>query len=131
MLTTALNNAQSGLNANSVKLANSASNIANAQSTRTNGENTVYQPRDTYTVTQPTGGVIAYTQLRDPATVQSLSLNNPLANEDGLIELPNVNLDEELITQAQASNAYQANAVVMNKANDLAETLINALNEEA
>ncbi len=121
MLDKALGTATSGIQANAYKIANNANNIVNAQSTSSSQGAGVYQPVDTYTVAQPSGGTQAFTTPRDPATVQSLTPAGLVA------EFPNVNLDQELISVAQAANQYKANAQVISTVKDLAETLNKAL----
>jgi Flagellar basal body rod protein len=45
--------------------------------------------------------------------------NNPAANADGYVEMPNVNVVEEMVNMISASRSYQNNAEVMNTARTL------------
>ncbi|HTQ36814.1 MAG TPA: flagellar basal body rod C-terminal domain-containing protein, partial [Steroidobacteraceae bacterium] len=49
---------------------------------------------------------------------------NPLANADGYVFTPNVNVVEEMVDMISASRAYQNNVEVMNTSKDL---LLNTL----
>jgi flagellar basal-body rod protein FlgC len=44
---------------------------------------------------------------------------NPLANADGYVYAPNVNVVEEMVDMISASRAYQNNVEVMNTSKDL------------
>jgi flagellar basal-body rod protein FlgC len=44
---------------------------------------------------------------------------NPLANEQGYVSLPNVNVVEEMVNMISASRAYQANVEMMSNAKQL------------
>ena len=45
--------------------------------------------------------------------------NNPAANPDGYVEMPNVNVVEEMVNMISASRSYQNNAEVMSTARTL------------
>jgi flagellar basal-body rod protein FlgC len=44
---------------------------------------------------------------------------NPAANEQGYVEMPNVNVVEEMTNMISASRAYQTNAEIMSTAKSL------------
>jgi flagellar basal-body rod protein FlgC len=44
---------------------------------------------------------------------------NPAANAEGYVEMPNVNVVEEMVNMISASRSYQNNAEVMNTARTL------------
>jgi flagellar basal-body rod protein FlgC len=44
---------------------------------------------------------------------------NPLADEDGYVTQPNVNVVEEMVNMISASRSYQTNAEIMNTAKTL------------
>jgi len=44
---------------------------------------------------------------------------HPLAGEDGYVEMPNVNVVEEMVNMISASRSYQTNVEVMNTAKSL------------
>jgi flagellar basal-body rod protein FlgC len=123
----------SGLSAQSVRLNTVASNLANADSV-SGDPNTVYRAR--HPVFQAVKAQIgAGTSAIDQASgssvkvkgiVQSNALpterydpGNPLANEDGNVYAPNVNVIEEMTDMISASRAYQDNVEVLNTSKDL------------
>lgn len=54
----------------------------------------------------------AYTLEYDP--------NNPLANEEGYVEIPSINTVEEMVEMLSASRSYEANVTVFNAVKDMA-----------
>lgn len=122
--------ALSGLNAASLRLANSANNIANVQSTSqyVNGE-TVREPYTPTDVVQssiePTGGVRSSLQPRDPATTPVFAPDNPYADTDGIVQYPNVSLEEEVIDTKLASYDYKANLKVLKTQDDMMQSLLD------
>jgi len=125
----------SGLSAQSVRLNTVASNLANADSV-SGDPNTVYRARHpVFQAVKAQVGVGAGTSAIDQASgssvkvkgiVQSNALpterydpGNPLANEDGNVYAPNVNVIEEMTDMISASRAYQDNVEVLNTSKDL------------
>jgi flagellar basal-body rod protein FlgC len=45
--------------------------------------------------------------------------NNPAANAEGYVQMPNVNVVEEMVNMISASRSYQTNAEMMNTAKQL------------
>ena len=45
--------------------------------------------------------------------------NNPAANKEGYVQMPNVNVVEEMVNMISASRSYQTNAEMMNTAKQL------------
>lgn len=122
--------ALSGMNAASLRLANSANNIANIQSTsRLEGGETVrspYMPTDVVQSSiEPTGGVNASLRVRDPATVPVFSPDNPYADTDGVVQYPNVSLEEEVVETKIASYDYKANLKVLETQDDMMQSLLD------
>lgn len=106
--------AASGLQAASKRLANSANNIANQQSTfsQVNGETVAeaFRPSDIVQISnEPTGGVRTELRERDPATVPVYDPTNGAADAEGITQYPNVNTEQELIDQKFASYDFKAN----------------------
>lgn len=128
----AINTAISGLLAQGQKAANSASNIANAQSTgRLDGETPApYKAIDTQFTTQEGGGVNAQSLPRQNAFTPSYAPNSPFANEDGYIGAPNVSLEEEIVNLKQAELAYKANIKTVQIANEMQEELLNSIDKD-
>jgi flagellar basal-body rod protein FlgC len=119
-----------GLHASSTRVANSANNTANISSSskNVNGETIreAYTPVDTFqTSLRPQGGTKAITRERDPATVPVYDPHNQLANDEGIIEYPNVDLDEELVEQQIATYDYKANLNALKTADEMMESMLD------
>jgi flagellar basal-body rod protein FlgC len=128
--------AGSGLSAQSVRLNTVASNLANADSV-SGDPNTVYKARHPVfeavknaVAAQTLGGTPALgaadTAVKVRGIVESTAApseryepGNPLANADGNVYSPNVNVIEEMTDMISASRAYQNNVEVMNTSKEL------------
>ena len=130
--------AGSGLSAQSVRLNTVASNLANADSV-SGDPATVYKAR--HPVFEAVKAAVAAQALgsssfgtdgstssavRVKGIVESTALpteryepGNPLANADGNVYSPNVNVIEEMTDMISASRAYQNNVEVMNTSKEL------------
>jgi flagellar basal-body rod protein FlgC len=125
----------SGLSAQSVRLNTVASNLANADSV-SGDPNTVYRARHPIfqaVKAQVAGGAATSaidqasgTSVKVKGIMQSNALpterydpGNPLANENGNVYAPNVNVIEEMTDMISASRAYQDNVEVLNTSKDL------------
>jgi len=120
----------SALNAHRIKMDTIASNIANVNTTRgPNGEVDVYRRKDAvfssvYNEAKGedpesqyvSSGVKVLSVEEDYSTPLKKVYNptHPDANEEGYIELPNVNIVNEMVSMITASRAYEANVTVMN-----------------
>lgn len=116
----------SAMNAQTVRLNVTASNLANA--------NTVAEdPEDTYRARHPafstmikefqneaTAGVRVSGIFESQAPLRTqFAPAHPLADEDGYITLPNVNAIEEMTNMISASRSYQQNVEVLNTTKQL------------
>lgn len=122
--------ALSGMNAAQVRLGNSANNVANAQSTSSsvNGQtiDSPYQPKDVVQrAIEPTGGVETSLRTRDPATVPVYAPENSAADDEGIVQFPNVNLEEEVVQQQIASYDFKASAKVIKVQDDMLKSLLD------
>ncbi len=127
--------AGSGLSAQSVRLNTVASNLANADSV-SGDPATVYKAR--HPVFEAVRNAVAAQAIGSAATdpanasvrvrgiVESTAQpteryepGNPLANQDGNVYAPNVNVIEEMTDMISASRAYQNNVEVMNTSKQL------------
>lgn len=131
--------AGSGMSAQTVRLNTTASNIANAESVATNGE-------DTYRARQPVfaaqmqsamGGTSRFggdAGLSAGKGVQVLGVvesdapyqlryepGHPYADDNGYVKYPNVNVVEEMTNMISASRSFQTNADMMNTAKKMME----------
>lgn len=116
------------MNAQTVRLNTTASNLANANTVATD-------PEDTYRARQPVFETMikdfqneATAGVRVASIVESLAPlrtqfapGHPQANEEGHITLPNVNSIEEITNMISASRSYQQNVEVLNTTRQLLE----------
>jgi flagellar basal-body rod protein FlgC len=123
-LFTAMDISASGLTAQRTRMNVISSNLANAQTTRTN-EGGPYKRRDVIfketsfegqlssvevdgIVTDPTPGK----QIYDPG--------NPDADASGNVTMPNVNMMEEMVNMINATRAFEANSIAVKSQKDMA-----------
>jgi len=120
--------AGSALTAQSQRMNVSASNMANADSVA-GPDGQPYKARQVIFKMEPTPGQ-AYAQsvggVRVAEVVESnapprlqYDPRNPLANADGYVTLPNVDVVAETVNMISASRSYQANVEVINTAKNL------------
>jgi flagellar basal-body rod protein FlgC len=123
--------AGSGMSAQSVRLNTTASNLANAESV--NGDpNQVYKARHPIfeavraqlAASATVDGGNAAVRVRGIYESQAPALaryepGNPLANAEGYVYAPAVNVVEEMVNMISASRSYQNNVEVMNTSKDL------------
>ena len=123
--------AGSGLSAQSVRLNTVASNLANADSVSGNPA-TVYRARHPVFqavhaalgargASRESGAAVRVSGIVEsnaPPTVRN-DPGNPLADAQGNVYAPNVNVIEEMTDMISASRAYQNNVEVMSSAKDL------------
>lgn len=125
--------AVSGLVAQRARMAATASNVANAQTTRT-ASGDVYRRRDPVFRTDSIGGPFAGELVRsiqrvrvervavDPRPpIARFDPGHPDADERGYVRLPRVNLVEELANMTSASRSYESNLVIMRKVREMAQ----------
>lgn len=118
--------AGSALSAQSVRLNTVASNLANADAV--SGE-----PESVYKARLPVFEAAAQAGSPDAAGVRVLGVveseaaaekryepGHPLADAEGYVYAPNVNVVEEMVNMISASRSYQSSVEVMNTAKDLA-----------
>ena len=126
--------AGSGMSAQSLRLNTTSSNLANA-------ENVSSSAAQTYRARQPVFAAVLNTLnsganhglgqdagrgvqvlgiVESKAPIQSrYEPNNPQADTNGYIYLPNVNMVEEMANMISASRSYQSNAEVINTSKQL------------
>jgi len=119
--------AGSGMSAQSVRLNTTASNLANAESiSGTEGgaykvRNPVFQAMmDNLSADRSSVGV-AVTEIQESnaAPRKMHQPDNPLADADGYVYMPNVNAIEEMANMISASRSYQSNVEIMNTTKQL------------
>lgn len=119
--------AGSAMNAQSLRLNTTSSNLANANSV--NGD-----PQQTYRARQPVFAAVLNDEFDDAQgnRVQVLGIvekqgalemqynpEHPQANEEGYVYMPNVNVIEEMANMISASRSYQTNVEMMNTAKQM------------
>ena len=123
--------AGSGMAAQSVRLNTTASNLANAESV-SGDPNTVYKPRHPiFEAVRAQLAAGAQAQDGDAAVKvsgiyesqapanQRYEPGNPLADANGYVYAPAVNVVEEMVNMISASRSYQNNVEVMNTSKEL------------
>ncbi|QIZ77251.1 flagellar basal body rod protein FlgC [Ferrimonas lipolytica] len=124
--------AGSGMSAQTVRLNTTASNIANANAVSSSADTTyrARQPIFEAAMSQATADQtaspvkIAGIVESDDPLVREFNPNHPLADQDGYIYKPNVNVVEEMANMISASRSYQANIQVATAAKDLAKATL-------
>ena len=130
--------AASAMEANKVRMSTTASNLANAETLATNAED-VYKAkkpvfetiRADIMATQngtPEGSPIGVqlkeiVESNDPS-IRRYDPGHPLADPEGYVFAPNVNVMTEMADMIAASRAYQANVEVMKDARELSQQLL-------
>ena len=72
------------------------------------------------------GGVEASSvELGDPVGIVTYDPNNPLADKNGLVRRPDVNLGDQMTNLILAQRAYQLNLAVVDRAKDSYQQAIN------
>ncbi|MCL2658338.1 MAG: flagellar basal body rod protein FlgC [Betaproteobacteria bacterium] len=119
--------AGSALTAQSVRLNAVASNLANAESV-VQSDGTPYRAKQVVFEAKQVAGDNASVGVQVKQMVESAAPprivydpKNPAANTDGYVELPNVDVVEEMVNMISASRSYQTNTEVMATAKTLAE----------
>jgi len=118
--------AGSSLSAQSVRLSTVASNLANAESVSGSADG-VYKARMPVfrAETDPAHPDTASVRVLGVVESQTEALKryepgHPLADKDGYVYAPNINVVEEMVNMISASRSYQSNVELMNTAKDLA-----------
>ena len=123
--------AGSALSAQSLRLNTVASNLANADAV-SGDPNAVYKARMPVFKTAPVDGNASTAGVQVLGVVESQAAaqkryepGHPLADAQGYVYAPNVNVVEEMVNMISASRSYQGNVEVMNTAKDLALRTLN------
>jgi flagellar basal-body rod protein FlgC len=135
--------AGSGLTAQRLRMDVTASNIANAEATRTQDggpyrrESVVFAPRQAAGSmrllstggagrTAPTQGVQVQAIVQDQTPPREvLDPNHPDADAEGYVAFPNVDLVTEMTDMLSASRAYEANVTTINVAKNMAQRALD------
>ena len=117
--------AASALTAQSQRLNTTASNLANAESAA-GPDGKVYRAKQVVFQADPIGnrpesaGVLVARVVEDTAEPRkTYDPKHPMADADGYVSMPNVNVVDEMVNMISASRSYQTNVEVMNTAKTL------------
>ena len=115
-----------GMHVQTVRLNTIASNMANVDSISSNAKDTyrakepVFQTIMDEETGRPAGGVKIKEIVENQAPLKmEYNPNHPMANKDGYIYRPNVNVVEEMANMLDASRTYETNIEVMNTSKQL------------
>ena len=129
----------SAMSAQSIRLNTTASNMANAQSISSSVEDTYKARKPVFALQEPTQGQLASADagllagqgvkvlgiVESDAPLQPEYLpSHPLADENGFIYYPNVNVVEEMADMISASRSFQINADVMDSAKKMMQRVL-------
>jgi flagellar basal-body rod protein FlgC len=121
--------AVSGLRAQNKQMEVISSNIANARTTDA-GKGEPYRRLETMLKTDKDGisGVEIQRIARDMSDFDSvLDPGNPKADENGYVQMPNVSIPVEMMNLTMATRAYQANAAVLRRYQQMVDTTLELL----
>ena len=117
--------ASSALTAQSLRLNTTASNLANAESAA-GPDGKVYRAKQVVFQADPlnnrpeSSAVSVSRVVEDNAAPRkNYDPKHPLADADGYVNMPNVNVVDEMVNMISASRSYQTNVEVMNTAKTL------------
>ena len=121
--------AGSAMSSESVRLNVTASNLANAQSVGPDEASTYHARQPVFSAVMQTlrgGGESAGVGVKVDGIVESKAPlekryqpEHPMANEEGYVYVPNVNMIDEMSNMISASRSYQSNVEVLNTSKQL------------
>ncbi len=132
----ALEVASSGLSAERVRMNTTASNLANARTTRT-AEGGAYKRIDPVFEVRPLAGTqgtqaqsvsrVGVSEIREDQRAGQMIYDpgHPDADAAGYVEYPNVNVVEEMVNMIAASRAYEAGVASIEAVKQMAGSALN------
>jgi len=128
-LFTAMDISASGLRAQRTRMNVISSNIANSQTTKTK-QGGPYKRRDVVLRAKPfervLSGVKVEAIVSDPSKGKRIyDPSHPDADKDGYVEMPNVNIMEEMVNLIGATRAFEANTTSIKAEKDMALKALN------
>lgn len=127
--------AVSGISAQRSRMTITASNLANAESTRS-AEGGPYRRRDPVFEAQPLDpfasrmerklNTVQLTRIAEDgrAPIRRHEPSHPDADEAGFVDYPNVNVVEEMANMISASRSFEANLVLLGKVRSMGEAAL-------
>ncbi len=140
-LTNIFNIAGSGMSAQSIRLNTVASNIANAESVSSSMDSTYRARQPVFAMVQEqvmaamagtdrsvsgAGVGVQVTGIVESAAPlrKQFEPSHPMANDQGYVFYPNVNVVEEMTNMISASRSFQTNADIMGSAKDMMKRVL-------
>ena len=129
--------AVSGLKAQRTRMNFIANNIANAETTRTpdggafRRQVVIFRGEEIRRITNPERlGVSVKRIERDASPLRQVyDPQHPDANEDGIVEYPNVNIAVEMVNLISAQRAYEANIAVIQSGRQMNQRALDILQQ--
>jgi flagellar basal-body rod protein FlgC len=120
--------AVSGLRAQGKQMKVISSNIANARTSDAGNGEPYRRLEAEFKTDSDLGGVKVDKIVKDMSDfLKVLDPGNPLADENGYVEMPNVSLPVEMINMNIATRMYQANVAVLRRYQQIVETTLELL----
>lgn len=120
--------AVSGLRAQGRNIEIISSNVANIRTTDAGNGEPYRRLEAALEANEETGGVSLGEIVPDMSDfIEILDPGNPMANEQGYVQMPNVSLPTEMINLTIATRSYQANAAVLKRYQKMVETTLELL----
>ena len=91
----------------------------------TEGARAAYKAVEAIQTSDADGSPSVTVRERNPSTFRAYAPSNPLASDDGLVEIPNVDLASEIANQQMAMQSYKANIKVFEIWNDMQKTALD------
>ncbi len=131
--------AGSAMNAQTVRLNTTASNLANAESVSSSVDETYRARKPVFAlkaadleapfaqndVVQAQGVEVLGIVESEAPLRQEYNPNHPMADEEGYVYYPNVNVVEEMADMISASRSFQINAEIMNTAKQMVQRTLS------
>ncbi len=118
----------SGLQAQGKQIEIISSNVANARTTNAGNGEPYRRLEAAFKSDGDVGGVKLDKILSDTSEfLKVLDPGNPLADEDGYVAMPNVNLPIEMMNLTIATRVYQANTAVLKRYQQMVQTTLELL----
>ena len=118
----------SGMEAQNKRIEIISSNVANAQTTEAGNGEPYRRLEAAFKSNGEIGGVELDEIFADNSEFLKVSdPGNPLADENGYISMPNVNLPVEMMNLNMATRAYQANIATLKRYQQMMETTLELL----
>jgi flagellar basal-body rod protein FlgC len=122
--------AMSGLRAESLRMKVISGNIANSRTSRTEA-GTPYRRQDVMLSSSAGGGGGVQVQgIAEDMVNQFKEVympGHPDADKGGMVKMPNVDLPNEMMSMVGASRAYQANAAILKRYQDMVNATLELL----